>query len=225
MPIESWLRDLAQPDHSAVDGDLQAMAHKPYPFLTEQSACNQIERLSGHLGRRHQNVRRLVIGYSLYIRQVDAILERGARRFCGQRCPNPPAGCCNREHFVVMNLSDVMSARNSPAALHMAHMIGLLQRLESSHNLAGERTIRPGYCSLLAQDGCTLRLFKSPRCAHYVCEDLHASMQAESGGEAGPLLAALKYTESSAISSPEDYVNPEVIAQAELLFGLPNHEA
>ncbi|GAB6125652.1 hypothetical protein [Humidesulfovibrio idahonensis] len=218
MPIESWLSDLAQNDHSAVDGDLEALANKPYPFLTDQNSSNQIERLSGHLGGRHQNVRRQVIAYSLYIRQVDAILERGARGYCCGHCPNPPAGCCNRDHFVIMNVTDLMSSHNSPAALHMAHMIGQLQKLESTHNLAAERTIRPGYCSLLAHDGCTLRLFKSPRCAHYICEDLQASMQKDSEGKAGALLAALKYTESSVISSPADYANQDVIDQAELLF-------
>jgi len=221
MPIENWLSDLAQTDHRAVDGDLEALAHRSYPFLSAQNTSNQIERLSGHLGVRHQNVRRLVIAYSLYIRQVDAILERGARGYCSGHCPNPPAGCCNREHFVIMNMTDLMSSQNSPAALHMAHAIGLLQQLESAHNLEGERMIRPGYCSLLAHDGCTLRLFKSPRCAHYICEDLSASMQTESAGKAAPLLAALKYTESSTISSPTDYINPDVIAQAEALFASP----
>jgi len=225
MPIESWLCGLAQSDHSAVDGDLEVLTRKSYPFLSDQCACNQIERLSGHLGGRHQNVRRLVIAYSLYIRQVDTVLERGARGFCGSRCPNPPAGCCNRDHFVVMNVTDVMSSHNSPAALHMAHMIGQLQQLESAHNLAGERTIRPGYCSLLAHDGCTLRLFKSPRCAHYICEDLEAAMRTRSGEKAQPFLTAMKYAESSSISSPVDYANPEVIAQAELLFATPEHTA
>ncbi len=217
MPIESWLSSLAQPDHSAIDGDLEVLAGREYPFLTDACVSSQIERLSGHLGRRHQNVRRLVIGYSLYIRQVDTILQSGPRAFCGGRCPRPPAGCCNREHFVIMNVTDLMSSRNSPAALHMAHMIGLLQKAESAHNRAG-RTMRPGYCSLLAEDGCTLRLFKSPRCAHFLCKDLEQAMLDEKGDAAQPLLSAMKYTESSTISSPEDYQNQTVINEATLLY-------
>jgi len=218
MPIEHWLHALSQNDHAAIDGDIAALTGKEHPFLSDQCVCSQIERLSGHLGSRHQSIRRSVIAYSLYMRQVDAILEGSARTFCGTRCPNPPAGCCNRDHFVIMNVTDLMSSHNSPTALHMAHMIGLLQQLESAHNLDGERSIRPGYCSLLANDGCTLRLFKSPRCAHYICEDLQASMQENSSGRAGPLLAAMKYTESSAISSPADFANAEVITQAVLLY-------
>lgn len=218
MPIDNWLCALAQTDHSAVDGDLEALAAKDYPFLSDQNVSKQIEQLSGHLGPRHNIVRRLVIAYSLYSRQVDAILETGARAFCGSSCPRAPSGCCNREHFVIMNMSDLMSSRNSPTALHMAHVIGQLQQLESAHDIATrKRTIRPGFCSLLAEDGCTLRLFKSPRCVHYMCDELKRDMLLESGGKAQPLLAAMRRAESSTISSPMDYSNPDIIAQAVLL--------
>lgn len=226
MPIENWLCALAQSDPSAVDGDLEALAAKDYPFLSDQNVSNQIERLSGHLGPRNSNVRRLVIAYSLYIRQVDAILEAGPRAFCGSSCPRAPSGCCTRQHFVVMNVSNLMSSRHSPAALHMAHVIGQMQKLESAHDIAThKRTIRPGFCSLLAEDGCTLRLFKSPRCAHYMCGELERTMLLESGAKVQPLLAALKHAESSTISSPEDYSNPDVIAQAAFLYAPPQAQA
>lgn len=218
MPIDNWLSVLAQSDHSATDGDLEALADLAYPFLTHQSVCNQVEQLSGHLGARHQVVRRMVIAYSLYIRQVDTILEYGARAFCGSSCPNPPAGCCNRNHYVTMNVSDLMSSHNSPASLHMAHVIGMMQQLESAHNLDG-RSIRPGYCTLLAHDGCTLRLFKSPRCAHFMCENAEAALQANTKNRGTAFLAAMKQAEGSTISSPADYWSPEVLAEAVILFG------
>lgn len=217
MPIEAWLGTLLQPDHSATDGDLQHLANREYPFLSDGCVTNQIERLSGHLGARHQDVRRRVIEYSLYVRQVDAMLECGPRSYCAQGCPTPPAGCCNHDHFVIMNLTDLMSSQHSPVALHMAHMIGLLQKLESIHQRKG-RNMRPGYCSLLADDGCTLRLFKSPRCAHYMCNTLKASMLDESNGAASPFLAAMQLVERSTISSPENYSNPAVIREGALLF-------
>lgn len=217
MPIESWLCALAQPDHSAIDSDLEFLADKDYPFLSGTCVNNQIERLSGHLGRRHSNVRRLVIAYSLYVRQVDAMLQAGPRAFCGSGCPKPPAGCCNREHFVIMNVTDLMSSQNSPAALHMSHMIGLLQKQESAHNRDG-RTMRTGYCSLLAEDGCTLRLFKSPRCAHFMCEELEKAMLEESSGAAQPLLTAMKRAESSTISSPADFLSKTVIDEGARLY-------
>ncbi|MDP2847379.1 MAG: hypothetical protein Q8O35_04220 [Humidesulfovibrio sp.] len=217
MQIESWLGALAQPDHSAIDGDLESLADRDYPFLSDSSVNNQIERLSGHLGSRHSNVRRLVIAYSLYIRQVDVILQSGPRAFCGAGCPTPPAGCCNHEHYVIMNITDLMSSQNSPAALHMAHMIGLLQKDESAHHRKG-RTMRPGYCRLLAEDGCTLRLFKSPRCVHYMCEKLQRDMINQSNGAAQPLLSAMKHVESTTISSPADFLNNNVIHEGARLY-------
>lgn len=217
MPIDDWLSTLSQQDHHAVDGDLESLSGAPYPFLSDSCVCNQIERLSGHLGSRHGSVRRHVIAYSLYIRQVDSMLQSGPRAFCGSRCPTPPAGCCNRQHFVVMNLTDLMSSQRSPVALHMAHMIGLLQKLESGHNRKG-RSMRPGYCSLLAQDGCTLRLFKSPRCAHYLCDALRQAMLEERGDQAKPFLKAMKHVESSTISSPDDFANMSVITEGARLY-------
>ena len=217
MPIDKWLSTLAQPDNSATDGDLQHLTNREYPFLSDGCVTNQIERLSGHLGARHQTVRREVIAYSLYVRQVDAMLECGPRSFCSQGCPTPPAGCCNHDHFVIMNVTDLMSSQNSPVALHMAHMIGVLQKLESNHLRQG-RSMRPGYCSLLACDGCTLRLFKSPRCAHYMCEALKHSMLHESSGAATPFLSAMRLVESTTISSPKDFSNPAVIREGALLF-------
>lgn len=218
MSIENWLGALSQHDHSYVDGDLEALASRPYPFLTGQNASHQIEFLSGHLGRLKSVIRRHVIAYSLYIRQMDVILESGPRSTCAGHCPNPPAGCCNRNHYVIMNMTDLMSSRGSPAALHMAHVIGQLQKLESAYNLGPNRSIRPGFCSCLAEDGCTMRLFKSPRCAHYLCEELELSMQNRHGEGADLFLAAMKFTVTSTISSPRDFTNPDVIAQGALLF-------
>lgn len=220
MPIDHWLGSLAQGDHTAVDGDLEALASTAHPFLSDQCVCNQIQCLSGHLGPRHNQVRRLVIAYSLYIRQVDAILERGPRGYCAGSCPRPPVGCCTRDHCVVLNVSDLMSSRGSPAALHMAHMIGLLQKEESAHNVANAgRTIQDGYCSLLARDGCTLRLFKSPRCAHYLCDELGANLVAESGGQALEFVAAMRQAEGCTISSPADFWSPAVLHGGCELYG------
>jgi hypothetical protein len=42
-----------------------------------------------------------------------------------------------------------------------------------------------------------------------------------SWSKGAPLLAALKYTESSTISSPTDYTNPDVIVQVAALFASP----
>lgn len=218
MPIDNWLGALSQHGHATVDGDLEALASLPNHFLTEQSVCAQVESLSGHLTTLKTPVRREVIAYSLYVRQMDVILESGPRAFCAGHCPRPPAGCCNHDHFVILNVTDLMSSQRSPLALHMAHVIGLMQKLEAAHNFARNRSLRPGYCACLAEDGCTLRLFKSPRCAHYLCEDLEQAVLAQHGQGAAPFLAAMKHTLTSTISSPQDFTNPAAITEGALLF-------
>lgn len=218
MPIESWLRSLAQPDITAIDADMDALSPGSYPLLNDAEVGNQIERLSGYLGARHQQVRRLVIAYSLYIRQVDSILQEGTRSFCAGKCPRQPAGCCTREHFTILNFTNLMAARNSPAALHMAHMIGLLQQVESRHGQGHGRELQKGGCTMLATDGCTLRLFKSPRCAHFLCADLERDMLARTGKSAAPLINALQRAESRTISSPADFVSEDVLDEGTLLY-------
>ncbi|MBA4358335.1 MAG: hypothetical protein Q7U56_13705 [Humidesulfovibrio sp.] len=225
MPIDRWLSGLSQHDHASVDGDLEALT-RPHPFLTEQRACTQIESLSGHLGGLKQVVRRQVIAYSLYIRQLDTVLESGPRATCGSNCPRPPVGCCNDDHFVTLSAMDLMSAQHSPMALHMAHIIGGLQQNESAHSLRQGQRLKPGHCRCLAEDGCTIRLFKSPRCAHYLCNEVGQAMQDQHTGSATAFLAAMHYTVSSPISSPRDFTNPNVLSEAAALFNpLPDGTA
>jgi len=219
MPIDHWLSALPQSAHAHVTGDLEDLAAKPYPFLTEQCACTQIERLSGHLGGLKGVVRKEVIAYSLYIRQLDIILDAGARDTCAGACPRPPAGCCNVDHFVTLSTMDLMSAQRSPLALHLAHAIGALQKLESAHSLTQGQQLKPGYCHCLAEDGCTIRLFKSPRCAHYLCDAVGQAMQDRQEADAAPFLAAMHHTVSSRISTIHDFTNPDVLSEAAGLFG------
>jgi len=218
MPIDNWLNALPQNDHCFVDGDLAALTAS-HPFLSDQCASSQIERLSDHLGGLKGPVRRKVISYSLYVRQLDIILEAGPRDVCAGNCPRPPVGCCVKNHFVTLSPMDLMSAQHFPLALHMAHVIGQLQKSESAHNLDQGRTIQQGYCQCLAGDGCTLRLFKSPRCAHYLCEGLEQAMQDRHEGQATAFLAAMHFTVSSPISSPDDFMNADCLSEAVPLFG------
>lgn len=218
MPIDHWLSALAQHGHAHVQDDLEDLATKAYPFLSDQCASNQIERLSGHLNGLKSLVRKQVIAYSLYIRQLDVLLQAGARNICSSGCPRPPVGCCTGNYFITLNTLDLMSAQQSPLALHMAHSIGILQKLESSHNLAQGQRIKPGYCHCLAEDGCTIRLFKSPRCAHYLCDAAAQGIQGQQEGDAAPFLAAMHYTVSSPISTTRDFMNPDVISEGAALF-------
>ena len=218
MPIDHWLSALSQNGHVHVTGDLENLAAGDYPFLTEQSVCTQIERLSGHLNGLKGVVRQQVIAYSLYIRQLDIMLSAGARDTCASACQRPPVGCCDENHFVTLSAMDLMSAQNSPLALHTAHVVGLLQKLESTHSLVHGQQLRPGYCDCLAEDGCTIRLFKSPRCAHYLCNAAAQAIQSQQEGDATAFLAAMHYTVSSPISTSRDFMNPDVISEGAVLF-------
>lgn len=219
MPIDHWLSALPQSAHAHVNSDLEDLAAKPYPFLTEQCVCTQIERLSGHLGKLKGVVRKEVIAYSLYIRQLDIILDAGVRGTCAGSCPRPPVGCCDADHFVTLSTMDLMSAQRSPLALHLAHAIGVMQKQESAHSLTQGQQLKPGHCRCLAEDGCTIRLFKSPRCAHYLCDAVGQAMQDQQEGDAAPFLAAMQHTVSSRISSTNDFMNANVISEAVGLFG------
>lgn len=221
MAIDNWLSALVQQDHSHVDGDLEALAIPSHPFLTDQCAVNQIECLSGHLGGLKRMVRRQVISYSLYIRQLDVILDSGPRSVCAGGCPRPPVGCCNADHYVMFSSLDLMSAQRSPLALHMGHVIGTLQKLESAHSLKQGQKLKPGpgYCQCLAEDGCTMRLFKSPRCAHYLCGTIRQAMQDQQEGDAAPFLAAMSDTIGSPVTSTLGFMNPDVISEAAALYG------
>lgn len=221
MPIDNWLCALPQLDHAHVDADLLALGDAAHPFLSDQCACLQIELLSGHLGGRlgklKRDVRQQVIAYSLYIRQLDVVLESGPRALCAGNCPHPPAGCCAANQFEPLIFSDLMGAQRSPTALHMAHVIGLMQKLESRHSLGQDRQLRPGCCELLALDGCTLRLFKSPRCAHYLCAELGRTLVAENA-EAKDFVEAMDQATQCAICAPQDYTSAAVLAAAASLF-------
>jgi hypothetical protein len=221
MPIDNWLCALPQLDHSHVDADLVALGDAAHPFLSDQCVCGQIEILSGHLGGRlgtpKRAVRQQVIAYSLYIRQLDVVLESGPRALCAGSCPHPPAGCYAANQFEPLILSDLMGAQHSPTALHMAHVIGLMQKLESRHNLGQDRQLRPGCCELLALDGCTLRLFKSPRCAHYLCEELGRTLVARNA-EAKDFVEAMDQATQCAICAPQDYTSRAVMSAATALF-------
>jgi len=219
MPIDHWLSALPQHGHAHVTGDLENLAAGAYPFLREQCVCTQIERLSGHLNGLKGVVRQQVIAYSLYIRQLDIMLSVGARDTCASACQRPPVGCCNANHYNTLSTMDLMSAQHSPLALHMAHVLGTLQKLESTHSLAQGQQLKPGYCNCLAEDGCTIRLFKSPRCAHYLCDTVGQTIQDQQEDDAAPFLAAMHYTVSSPISTTRDFMNPDVISEGAALFG------
>ena len=181
MPIDNWLDALDQNSSRHVDADLLALAGLSYPFLSAQTVCTQIELLSGHLAGLGNAGRRLTISYSLYARQMDAIQESSVRGICAGSCMRPPVGCCNADHYVILSPADLMISRPSAAALQLAHIIAGMQRTERAHSVTCGQVLKNAYCGFLSTTGCTLRLFKSPRCSHYLCAQAEESLRLRHG--------------------------------------------
>lgn len=223
MPFEIWLKSLPENSSRHVKADLD-LCHLDYlPFLQHDLAGYQIERMSLHLGLKPVIIRQAAIRYSLYVRQLDGIQgqEHFVRQTCAQACPRPPVGCCNGEHHIFFSFSDVMFARPTQDALHLAHVLTNLQEREHDHALRQGRLVRPEYCSRLTATGCSLRMFKSPRCIHYLCPHLIEDITQGYGEKAVPFLDAMQATSTQVILGIQDFTNPVIIPAAEILFDTP----
>lgn len=220
MPFANWLKSL--PEHSPrhVRIDLDAFRFDLFPFLENDQTTYQIERLSLHLSAQPAIIRLAVIRYSLYVRQLHAIQEqeRTIGRLCATDCHRPPVGCCNGEHHVIISFSDVMFARPTQNALHLAHVLTGMQVLEHAHALQQGLVLRSAYCSRLTTTGCSLRMFKSPRCIHYLCPQVMAAITDAYGPQASAFLEAMHTTSNQVILGMDDFTSPSVIGVAEALF-------
>ena len=220
MPFDGWLKNLPDDTVRHVRTDLDALNSHPFPFLGARQAAYQIERLSAHLGSKPPHIRQAAISYSLYVRQLDAIQEKECdiHRICSHDCHRPPVGCCNSEHHIILSLSDFLIARPTQNSLHLAHVLTALQKLEHAYALEQGCLPRPCYCSHLTASGCTLRLFKSPRCIHYLCPQVEEEITTTHGKNAVAFLVAMHDTGSRTILTLKDFTSPEVIRAAERLF-------
>ncbi|KHK00515.1 hypothetical protein [Desulfovibrio sp. TomC] len=214
MHITTWL-DTLHADHSdGIDSDLKALGAKTYCFLTDRQVSHQIECLSGSLGTMRQNLRRAVIAYTLYTRQIDRIQDRVSKDFCREHCDRPPVGCCNAKHCDIFTPSDYFLYQPSPLAMQLAQAIGRLQKLEDGQGQAARAVYRGQYCPYLTDQGCTLRLFKSPRCTHYLCQTVGDDLQVRYGAKGEDFARIMVETSSRTLAGCADFTNPEVLTSA-----------
>lgn len=173
MPFEIWLKSLPENTSRHVQTDLSVIESDHLPFLSTEHVGYQVERLSLHLSALPHPIRQAAIRYSLYVRQLDVLHAHplAIRSFCARNCPRPPVGCCNAEHLIIVSCSGLLFTNTNHDALHLAHVLNGLQHREHEHTLRQSRTLRPGYCSRLTSTGCSLRMFKSPWCIHYLCDE------------------------------------------------------
>lgn len=218
MPIDHWLSALSQNHSRHVDGDLAALTQLGYSMLADQTVSNQIERLSGHLAGVDDTGRRLAIAYSLYVRQMDAFQQASVRPSCAGACQRPPVGCCTADHFVILSPADFMISRPSARAMQLAYIISGLQKIESAHAVASGQTLTGRHCACLSDTGCTLRLFKSPRCLHYLCGDVENTLTARHGENAKAYIAAMRETATRTITTTADFTGRDSLDAACRLF-------
>lgn len=219
MPISNWLTSLKPASAKGVDSDLQALADEDYPFLTAKQTVGQIRQLSDHLGRFEPRLRQAVIGYSLYTRQLDHIQGLLTKPHCRGDCQRPPVGCCNARHCDILSLADVTLYQPTSLSMQLAHAIGAMQRQEDAHAMAvSDRSHVDRYCPYLTATGCTLRLFKSPRCVHYLCRDIDDQLHRDYGENGHAFAAVMQETAMRVMIRTADYINPDVLAVARNLL-------
>jgi hypothetical protein len=221
MPIDGWLKLLPEGSGRNVRADLDTIRLKVLPFLSTAQSELQIERLSLHLSGEPTAIRHAAIRYSLYVRQLDIIQQQVSqiRSLCAHHCQRPPVGCCNGEHHVLLSLTDIVCASPTQNTLHLAHVITTLQVREHEYALQQGGLVRASYCSRLTAIGCTLRLFKSPRCIHYLCPQVIEALSALHGDQSLVFLAAMYAASTQVVSCMADFTSPQVLAAAAILFG------
>lgn len=218
MHITTWLDTLPPKRRAAVDADLKALADQDACFLSDMEVSHQVERLSGYLGDLRPAARQAVIGYSLYTRQLDRVQDAVSKAFCRDSCDRPPVGCCNANHCDIFSPSDYFLYHPTPLSLELGQAVTRLQRIEDEW-AQSEGAGRLGrYCRYLSDRGCTLALFKSPRCVHYLCQTLRDDLT-ERHGEAGKAFGdAMAETANRAVASCADFTNPAVLQAARQLL-------
>lgn len=242
MPIDGWLEALpGREDRSAgrhVADDVALFAGRDHPLLSTRTVRHHVSRLSAHLlageasGRSgstgssgsanpsrgmDDGLRRALVGYSLYTRQLDMVQDRATKRICRDGCERPPLGCCNRSHNVVFSLSDIMMQQPTGRALRMGDALARLQAEEGAHHADGAPMGERG-CPYLTATGCTLHLFKSPLCVHYLCPTVADALSAAHGPEAAPFVAGMRRAATRQLERSADFMEPGLIEAAVRMF-------
>ena len=214
MPITTWLDTLHGNNTSAVDTDLQTLGDHSYCFLTDQQVSHQIKCLSSHLGGMRPTLRQAVIAYTLYTRQIDRIQDVVSKDFCRDSCDRPPVGCCNASHCDIFTPSDYILYQPTQLSMELAQAIAHLQKVEDRQARQTGAQHRGQYCPYLTDQGCTLKLFKSPRCAHYLCQTLQDDLTVRYGAMGTDFAGNMAETASRAVACCADFTNAAVLTAA-----------
>jgi len=111
-------------------------------------------------------VRKLLLEYAVFGRQMDEVVGAVSKSYCAQRCDKPPVGCCHILGYDLGLVPEVMLE---------------LQRLEAVRN-GWQPPPTEDHCRYHTPTGCVLAMFKSPACVGFLCEPLTAHLRVTRGG-------------------------------------------
>jgi hypothetical protein len=101
--------------------------------------------------------------------------------------------------------------------MQLCDSIQRLQKNENAyHGQDADRTA--GHCAYLTSSGCTLRLFKSPLCVHYLCQAMGNKLRVRFHGQAGPFVEAMHQAATRTITATVHFTSPEVLAAVAVMF-------
>lgn len=214
MSITGWLSALSCSSASCTERDLDHFNGHEYPFLGAADVEQQITCLSKHLAPLRHARRQSVIAYSLYARQMDVIQQDMTKAYCAHECARPPVGCCNRHHCDVYSLSDILISRPTSGAMELAHSIRTMQDDEHAYREAALNNAPTTLCRYFMASGCTLKLFKSPLCIHYLCDGIIEHLKKSIGTSIAPFIDAMHCVATRQLLSCTDFTSADTITTA-----------
>ncbi|MBN2052650.1 hypothetical protein JW756_04050 [Candidatus Woesearchaeota archaeon] len=102
----------------------------------------------------------LISNYAARTKQLDAILSILTKEFCATQCDwnsdekGMYCGCCEAKFYDTSMIDELL----------------ILQRLEARNNGWEKGFAKGSECDYFSEEGCKLRIFKSPTCIGYVCK-------------------------------------------------------
>lgn len=137
-----------------------------------------------HLPGQPWRIRKLLLEYGVKALALDVLVAALNRRFCAERCPDPPVGCC---HILGYDLGLVPEAMLELQALEAAWRASTAPGWAPLPEGAVERK-----CRYHTDRGCVLVRWKSPACIGALCTALQAHLPSAHPPERlDPLLTAL----------------------------------
>lgn len=102
-------------------------------------------------------IRKLLLEYALFSRQIDRIIGELTKNYCAHNCDRLPVGCCSVLGYDLGLVPEVM-----------------LEAQTMEARILGFREPSPlvKKCKFHHDDGCIIALFKTPACVGFLCEGL-----------------------------------------------------